>query len=48
MADSDPKMSPLAEPEAKEENNVFTYDVSSRATTPAQSKPNPASPLAAG
>jgi hypothetical protein len=48
MADSNPKMSPLAEPKAKKENSVFEYNVAAQASTPAQQKPNPASPLAAG
>jgi len=48
MADSDPKLSPLAEPEAPEEASVFSYDVSSQASSSTANKPNPASPLAAG
>jgi hypothetical protein len=48
MADSDPKLSPLSEPEPTEETKVFTYDVASQASTSAPQKPNPASPLAAG
>jgi hypothetical protein len=48
MADSDPKVAPNAEPTPAEEANVFSYDVSTQASVPAPSKPNPASPLAAG
>jgi len=48
MADSDPKLSPLAEPEAPEEASVFSYDVASQASSSTANKPNPASPLAAG
>lgn len=48
MADSDPKTSPNAEPEAPSDANVFSYDVASQVKTPVQPKPNPNSPLAAG
>jgi len=48
MADSDPKVSPIAEPEAPENSNVFSYDVSAQAGTTTQQQPNPVSPLAAG
>jgi len=48
MADSDPKVAPNAEPQASEEVNVFSYDVSSQSKTPAPQKSNPVSPLAAG
>ena len=48
MADSDPRLSPLAEPEPTEEATVFAYDVASQTSTAAPQKPNPASPLAAG
>jgi hypothetical protein len=48
MADSNPKVSPNAEPKAPKDSNVFSYDVASQAKTTAPQKPNPASPLAAG
>jgi len=48
MADSDPKTSPNAEPEAPSEANVFSYDVASQVKAAPEVKPNPNSPLAAG
>jgi len=48
MADSDPRLSPLAEPEAPEEASVFSYDVASQTSSAPVNAPNPASPLAAG
>lgn len=51
MADSAPKVGPSAAdaPTSAPENaKVFGYDVASNARKVAPSKPNPASPLAAG
>lgn len=48
MADSDPRLSPNAEPKPSENAKVFEYDVSSQGKAPGKQDANPASPLAAG
>jgi hypothetical protein len=51
MEDTTPKVGPNeadAPVAAPETANVYGYDVASQAKTVAPSKPNPASPLAAG
>lgn len=48
MADSDPRLSPNAEPKARKNAKVFQYDVSSQGGTAPKPGSNPASPLAAG
>lgn len=51
MEESTPKVGPNesdAPSEAPENAQVFGYDVASNARTVAPTKPNPASPLAAG
>lgn len=47
MADSDPKASPLHEPQSTE-GNVYGYNVSEQSRSGPAQKPNPNSPLAAG